>query len=230
MGLEQLLMLKRHSDTDVKSRRHLPYVAAVGLCVVALTACRATGRFEAGSRGAIVARASKGDHAMSVESGGRLSDEVRQVSASNSGANRFACALKADWRAVCWGDNTYGQARPPSGRFRRLSAGSAYACGVRFDGRLVCWGANFSRVARPPQGRFEEVSAGSLSACALGSTGDITCWGNKLYGETKAPPGRFLLVSMGGGLGALCALGEGPYVGASGTPARRESPATASQR
>jgi hypothetical protein len=42
---------------------------------------------------------------------------------------------------VCWGDNTYGHATPPSGTFTAISAGGNTTCAVRTNGKLVCWGA-----------------------------------------------------------------------------------------
>ena len=46
-----------------------------------------------------------------------------------------------DGTAACWGNDDYGQARPPAGEFASVSAGEeAHTCGVMRDGTVACWG------------------------------------------------------------------------------------------
>ncbi|RME23253.1 MAG: hypothetical protein D6798_13905, partial [Deltaproteobacteria bacterium] len=52
----------------------------------------------------------------------------------------FACALDADGRATCWGDDQHGQTEAPSDAFVKISAGRTHACGLRADGTVRCWG------------------------------------------------------------------------------------------
>jgi hypothetical protein len=65
----------------------------------------------------------------------------------------FVCALDAEGRAFCWGNNEWGQlgrrgdgadgaARPAAtaARFTRLSAGRDHACGVTTKRVVLCWG------------------------------------------------------------------------------------------
>lgn len=57
----------------------------------------------------------------------------------SSGANHV-CARLNDGTVICRGDNTYGQASPPSGQFTTISSGDNHTCGLRSDGVMVCWG------------------------------------------------------------------------------------------
>lgn len=65
----------------------------------------------------------------------------------------FVCALDAEGRAFCWGNNEWGQlgrrgdgadgaVRPvaTAARFTRLSAGRDHACGVTTKRVVLCWG------------------------------------------------------------------------------------------
>ena len=45
---------------------------------------------------------------------------------------------------VCWGNNEFGQAAPPTGSYSAVSAGWSHACGLRTNGEIKCWGANES--------------------------------------------------------------------------------------
>ena len=54
-----------------------------------------------------------------------------------------AAACATDGTLACWGDNSFdGQATPPTGSFRAVSAGELHSCGLRTDGTLACWGDN----------------------------------------------------------------------------------------
>jgi alpha-tubulin suppressor-like RCC1 family protein len=50
------------------------------------------------------------------------------------------CALSADGKVTCWGDNSVGQATPPNQTFTQLSAGDLHTCGLSVGGQLWCWG------------------------------------------------------------------------------------------
>lgn len=63
------------------------------------------------------------------------------------------CALTADGKAYCWGDNHYGQLGDGSRvlsstpklvsnnlRFRQISAGGLHTCGIATSGGAYCWG------------------------------------------------------------------------------------------
>ena len=61
---------------------------------------------------------------------------------------------------------TYGQASPPSGTFKAISAGDYHTCGIRTDDTLACWGYNYNGQSSPPSGTFKAVSAGNYHTCA----------------------------------------------------------------
>ena len=52
---------------------------------------------------------------------------VGEASATISVGRAYACALREDGSAVCWGNNEYGQAEPPTDeRFTAVSVGDAH--------------------------------------------------------------------------------------------------------
>ena len=74
-------------------------------------------------------------------------------------AQRFACGLRTDGDAVCWGDNTghtyegwsevwpAGAVEVPDGPFVEVHAGHP-PCGLRPDGEFVCWSSLAHEVVR----------------------------------------------------------------------------------
>jgi alpha-tubulin suppressor-like RCC1 family protein len=73
-----------------------------------------------------------------------------------------SCALRADGRVLCWGQNFYGQLGTSAnngtgapnpvpalvgeaalGVVRQLALGEVHSCALRTDGRVLCWGQNF---------------------------------------------------------------------------------------
>jgi alpha-tubulin suppressor-like RCC1 family protein len=74
--------------------------------------------------------------------------------ASVSVGNGFACAVRTDGAAYCWGKNDYGQLGSAGGNaaspravdggltFASISAGARHVCGVTTDGSVYCWGSN----------------------------------------------------------------------------------------
>jgi hypothetical protein len=123
------------------------------------------------------------------------------VFASVSAGDGFACGLKTDGIIVCWGDNSAGQATPPTGRFVSLSADGLLqglsACAVRADGTIACWGDNPEGQWTPPTGTFASVSIGFETACGLRTDGTIACWGDNFFGQATPPGGTFASVSAG---------------------------------
>lgn len=91
--------------------------------------------------------------------------------------------------------NGAGQATPPSGTFRAVSAGSAHSCGVRTDGSITCWGntalweesKKLDVIAGPPSGIFRSIS----DTCAVSIDGSIACWGLNHVGQAMPPAGAF---------------------------------------
>ncbi|MBN2495355.1 MAG: hypothetical protein JXR96_12240 [Deltaproteobacteria bacterium] len=72
---------------------------------------------------------------------GRPGGEIAQVTVGLD----HACALLADQRVVCWGQN-----KSPEGKYLYISSGGFHACGIRLDGEVHCWGSDQFGQLRPP--------------------------------------------------------------------------------
>ena len=131
-----------------------------------------------------------------------------------------SCELRTDGTPVCWGDNRYGQSKPPTNeKFIAISAGgrnlmhsghisyiTGHTCGLRADGSAVCWGDD--RAAQsdpPPDEQFAAISAGGLHTCALREDGSPLCWGANTKGQSSPPAGT-LFASISAGWEHTCAL------------------------
>lgn len=117
------------------------------------------------------------------------------------------CALTADGRGWCWGENGWGQlgvgrfggtAPAPEAvlgdvRFQEIAAGAQHTCALDLDGAAWCWGRNTQGtlgadslelhqdrprpVDMPPGVSFTALGVGDAHACARGSDGAVWCWG-----------------------------------------------------
>jgi len=131
-----------------------------------------------------------------------ISDVENNISA-------HTCAIE-EFRAWCWGDNTFGQLgdgtqtssavpREVAGglTWQQVCAGSGYTCGITTDSKLYCWGAQIPVAnnlygTRPVQMEilvgsdrlWSTVSCGMYHACAIEeTTRQIYCWGDNTYGQ-----------------------------------------------
>lgn len=110
------------------------------------------------------------------------------------------CAIHADKTLACFGDNEFGQADAPLGKFTAVSAGELHSCAVRMGGALACWGNNDVGQTDMPNGTFTAVAAGSLHSCAIRTDSTIACWGARGdwdLGQADAPSGTYTAVSAG---------------------------------
>jgi|GEM_PF-3410410 len=124
------------------------------------------------------------------------------VTASFGGA---ACAIRATDRTVaCWGDNDYGRANPPAGRFLKIDSGTMHVCGIKEDGSVACWGTNSKGESTPPAGRFIDIAAALQYSCGIKEDGTIVCWGDNANGQLNPPAGTFVQLTAEGSHG--CAL------------------------
>lgn len=137
---------------------------------------------------------------------GPSSNAVMQLAAGRS----HVCALAADGRVFCWGDNHEGQlgdgtttsrAAPALvsglGGVRAIAAGWDHTCALLHTGTVRCWGSNYSwnlgngspptYETRPTLVRWMrdvvQLAAGKDHSCALLGSGRIRCWGNNSAGE-----------------------------------------------
>lgn len=128
---------------------------------------------------------------------------------SVSGGIFHSCAVKADGRAYCWGDNLHGQlgdgttagrltpVAVSGGRsFRAVHAGFVSSCGLDTGGQAFCWGDNDRGVlgtgsaasssvpvAVAAEVQFASLAMGGLHACGLTSDGRAFCWGFNEFGQ-----------------------------------------------
>ncbi len=124
-----------------------------------------------------------------------------------------ACAILADDRVVCWGENDWGQLGIPgfvsvpfpvfvSGLAAapvNLAAGEEHTCALLADGRVQCWGGDADgQLGNGTSSWFPQVSpvfvtgladkaidlaAGSWHTCALLQNGHVQCWGANITGQ-----------------------------------------------
>ncbi len=110
--------------------------------------------------------------------------------ASVSAGREYACGLRPDGQAECWGPNP-AALNPPHGEFSAVSAGIEHACAIRrADGKAECWGTSGRRrgAANPPLGEFTAITTGADSACGLRPDGQAECWGRRFEGASLQGP------------------------------------------
>ena len=130
--------------------------------------------------------------------------------AAVSAGQWHTCAIRESGALTCWGARVrrdasvpssqfrvdFGQAAPPSGTFRQVSAGATHTCGLRDSGEISCWGSEMTA----PAGRYTWITAGgglglinpdSGHTCAVRSADPgqrrlehVVCWGDNSYGQT----------------------------------------------
>jgi hypothetical protein len=129
------------------------------------------------------------------------------------------CALTADGRAFCWGNNILGELGngPAAGsrtpvevggglRFASLAGGGWFTCGLLVDGAGLCWGSGArgrlgggvlenAPAPRPVAGglAFTSLSAGWAHACGVTDDGAY-CWGSGI--ALGADAGKYSLVPL----------------------------------
>jgi alpha-tubulin suppressor-like RCC1 family protein len=112
------------------------------------------------------------------------------------------CALTAEGRLLCRGENQYGQlgvghrtdidvAEEVPGEWAEVSTGYIHSCGIKRDGTMWCWGygndgalgsGDYDDRLSPAQvgsdSDWEYVSAGRFGTCGLKNGGEVWCWGD----------------------------------------------------
>ena len=131
-----------------------------------------------------------------------------------TGGAGHSLALRQDGTVVAWGDNSYGQARVPTGLTDVvvIAAGAWHNLAVRSDGTVAAWGAG--TVVDPgdnnglqlgqsmvPAGLTNAVAvaAGFWHSLALRADGTVVAWGSNNAGQTNVPPGLSNVVAIASG-------------------------------
>ena len=110
--------------------------------------------------------------------------------------------LTTSGSVVAWGDNSFGQTRPPPGNdFVAVAAGSGHSLALRANGQVMCWGNDENGQAPPHvKGSFSAIAAGYRHSVGLRS-GDqsIVCFGLDSHGQAPPEvPGPFVAIDACG--------------------------------
>ncbi|RLT22228.1 MAG: hypothetical protein DWI30_06350, partial [Chloroflexi bacterium] len=130
---------------------------------------------------------------------------ITNAVALNSGGGHHHCAVLADSKVRCWGDNSYGQLG--DGTYTRrmtsvlvtglsgashVSVGERHSCALKTDKTVWCWGNNESGQLGRDVGTAESLSpvkvadlsgvkqlqAGWQHTCVIRSDNQVACWGH----------------------------------------------------
>lgn len=151
--------------------------------------------------------------------------------------NEHACALRADGRIFCWGENGQGQLGPSAPEYSAtpvmfgeitdavvLGVGASTNCVVRRDATVWCWGASSGGqlgdgmdaqtapfpVRIPVVSSVAQVSTRGDSSCARSASGGLWCWGKNDSGQvgTAVAPRPDLTVAPPVAVPALTGVDE----------------------
>jgi hypothetical protein len=100
-------------------------------------------------------------------------------------------ALLYDGTVVAWGDNSFGQASPPSNLSNvvAIAAGYLHSAALCSNGTVVVWGDNtFGQTNVPPGlSNVVAIAVGDFHTLALLSNGTVVGWGDDTFGQLDVP-------------------------------------------
>ena len=100
-------------------------------------------------------------------------------------------ALLYDGTVVAWGDNSFGQASPPSNLSNvvAIAAGYLHSAALCSNGTVVVWGDNTFGQTNVPSGlsNVVAIAAGDFHTLALLSNGTVVGWGDDTFGQLDVP-------------------------------------------
>lgn len=143
-----------------------------------------------------------------------LPTSMREISIS--AGSHHTCAILADSRVRCWGDNSNGQTNVPIDlqQVTQISAGSMHTCAIISSGKVHCWGDSSKGQTTVPADLLNvaQISAGLSHTCALMAGGVARCWGGNGFGESNVPQDLGSIRHISAGEEFSCALlVEGSY-------------------
>lgn len=142
-----------------------------------------------------------------------LTGKIAQVSLGWS----HTCALRADAKVFCWGNN-HPKPAPVAlpADVVEISAGGQHSCARRRDGTVWCWGSGHygqlgdgtrEHHAKPVRVHHLDdatsIAAGLYHTCAIRADGSAWCWGNGGGGEDGAAAHWLAPAKVSGSEGAL---------------------------
>ena len=77
----------------------------------------------------------------------------------------------------CWGDDAYGQSRPPLLRRQEIAVAADHGCALAADGQASCWGDDSHDGNAVPAEALRALDVGQFNGCAIAAAGDVRCWG-----------------------------------------------------
>lgn len=121
---------------------------------------------------------------------------------SQYGLSRLWVTMRVQ-QVLGWGDNPYGQCRPPLSLSNAVAIAAApdYGLAITGEGRITGWGYNKDNRLNYPTSftNIAAISAGWVHGLAITDEGRILGWGVDTYGQTRVP----------GGLGNVMAIATG---------------------
>jgi alpha-tubulin suppressor-like RCC1 family protein len=171
---------------------------------------------------------SKGQLGQAASAGGLLPTLMTGFSTSAktlSAGGGHNCAVLADGKVACWGDNTYGQLGngtttasltpinvPGISNAVAVAAGSAHTCALLATGAVQCWGRGESGWLGDGLGVSSlvpvtvknlqdavAISAAALHTCALRANKTAVCWGKALFLGSATATDSLVPIEVTGG-------------------------------
>jgi alpha-tubulin suppressor-like RCC1 family protein len=124
------------------------------------------------------------------------------VEAIAAGRNH-SLALLTNGTVVAWGDNSFGQASPPSNLSNvvGITAGYLHSAALCSNGTVVVWGDDTFGQTNVPTGlsNVVAIAAGDFHTFALCSNGRIVAWGDNTFGQMNVPSSVTNVVGIASG-------------------------------
>jgi hypothetical protein len=112
-------------------------------------------------------------------------------------------ALLTNGTVVAWGDNSFGQASPPSNLSNvvGITAGYLHSAALCSNGTVVVWGDDTFGQTNVPTGlsNVVAIAAGDFHTFALCSNGRIVGWGDNTFGQMNVPSSATNVVGIASG-------------------------------
>jgi alpha-tubulin suppressor-like RCC1 family protein len=139
---------------------------------------------------------------------------LRRDNIAVAAGREHSLALRADSTIAGWGNNSYGQATPPTGNdFIAIAAGEWHSLALRANGSIVGWGDNWYGEANSPMGYYVAIATSWRHNLALRADGSIVGWGSNEYGQATPPAGNNFIAIAAGLWHSIALRTDGSIVG-----------------